>query len=255
MSQDVVRHLVASVLYVMTAWACESRSGAPRSDLLPTATGAPVTGGTLTESFVAAPDAAPPATVVRRRTSPLECLLSARSARVRVHSGTRECFGSSDAILDIELGAHTMLAARKWDDTTHQLSAGPLWQSAEQGRQILTDLVMAATREEIDDGTGTTIETFARISYQCDRKKHRPLMFETHRVGPTWGSSILPITPSWYSNALDVVAVADAASVDLPWRVALPGSDEVRQPSLVAGSLRADGGRVRHDPMEEWDDL
>jgi hypothetical protein len=192
----------------------------------------------------------------------LKCLLETEHGRMHVQFGYRGDFGGSDNDLHLDVGASTSLSGHLWTGLSTSQATDGVVSTRAQGQADLRLLVGALLKPEQTSDVRTTTKAFVRVSYWCGAQRFGPFMIETHMPseeeeralanmigrGPT-----RPPPHHSYSRVHGTIAVARDILASVPSK-SVDSPCQLQSARERLRSLYENGVRVRHDPVERWQD-
>jgi hypothetical protein len=182
-------------------------------------------------------------------------------ARIRLLFGYRGCFGGSDNDLDLDVSATAAtLSGHRWTGPSTNEAADGVALSRADGHAEMRLLVDALTQPAPQPDGWSSTKAFVRFSYWCGTHRAGPFMIETHTIDPeneVVVRNLLHEAPAARPHAASPVHAAIGAARDI---LASVPSNQMNSPAHLKserrrrGSLYEGGRRVRHDPVEQWDD-
>jgi len=193
----------------------------------------------------------------------LKCLLGTDHGRIHIQFGYRGCFGGSDNDLDLDVSSTAFLSGHRWTGLSTNDSTDRVALDRETGQGYLRRLVSAFLKQDEGANGWSTTKAFVRVSYSCGGVRSGPFMIETDTTSPeeevafdevfSRNSLPVPVRRHVYSRVHGVIAVAKAILASVP-NTPVNSMEQLETARQRRDSLYENGIRVRHDPVERWND-
>lgn len=214
--------------------------------------------GAAADSLWGTPEVSAPAPSDLKLADALGCVLVEPGAVLRIDFGGRGCFGGSDNLFRLSNGCEGLaVEGFIWEDVYARRRVPPSGVGVPVAALWLDVLAQILRRPQVKDRCVSTATHFARVSVYCGGK-WATTKYETDACADFGGfeQDVFGGSPTFYQYALELSTAAEAALRSMPNQsVTKLTEDELRRLRRKWDSLyNSDGMRVRHDPIEEWDE-